>query len=675
MANQSQGPENTTDYAPGLGGSPKDQWPKLTEAQAKEKPLDRLKPGSELHQNVLNYLIQRLEYSERCMGRFYARWRINELKIQAYVNLPDYEQSLKEITDAGGPPKAVTIVVPYSFATVSTITTYLIHTFFGRKPIFQVDSKKMEAVEPAGKMEIVLQYQAEHTRLVKEGFQFFNDCSTYGVGILRTDWKKERKLRTVWDSRGKYGFLGSLLGNQKFSRREMQTVYEGNNVFAQDPFMFFPDPRVPMSQVNRKGEFVFWREFVGKFDLKNMERQGAIKWVDYAGALPEVNSTGGNEQSGRTLLSRGTAQPGRDNDPLFNSRTFYQIDQGTIEIIPAELGLGEETYPQKWIFSVANRRQIIQAEPFDTDHGMHPVCVSEPNSLGYGFGQPGIMDFIGPLQDTASWFLNSHIKNVRTALNNMFVVDPSMVEMQDLRNPTDGKIIRLKRAAYGQDVRQALTQLPVMDVTANHVNDLALLMKMSDALSMVNDNMRGQQDAGGRKTATEVRTSGEAAASRLASHARVISSQAMVDLTEQMSLNTQQYMSEEFYLSVVGKEGVRVPIHIEPSGIVGDFTYPINDGTLPLDRVAMLDVWKEILMGVAQDPQLRQSYSIPKIFAFVAELGGARNIESFKLQVAPDEQMGEMADKGNVIPLPSPKPSGAVNALPANPGSRLAGGL
>ena len=57
------------------------------------------------------------------------------------------------------------------------------------------------------------------------------------------------------------------------------------------------------------------------------------------------------------------------------------------------------------------------------------------------------------------------------------------------------------------------------------------IMKLGDSLSSVNDNLRGVQASGGRKTATEVRTSGEAGASRLAAHSTLISAQAIVDLT------------------------------------------------------------------------------------------------------------------------------------------------
>src|SRR5690606_33896789 len=113
------------------------------------------------------------------------------------------------------------------------------------------------------------------------------------------------------------------------------------------------------------------------------------------------------------------------------------------------------TWPEKWIFTILNKSQIVQAEPFDADHDMHPVSVAEPYTTGYGFGHLALADYLAPIQDSLSWFINSHSANVREVLNNSFVVDPSKVEMQDFQNKIPGqpRILRLKPSSTGTDVR------------------------------------------------------------------------------------------------------------------------------------------------------------------------------------------------------------------------------
>lgn len=112
-----------------------------------------------------------------------------------------------------------------------------------------------------------------------------------------------------------------------------------------------------------------------------------------------------------------------------------------------------------------------------------------------------------------------------------------------------------------------------------------------------------------------------------------------------MGKNLQQRVDPNFYSRLMGQKGM------EGMVIDGDFYYPINDGTLPLDRAMLLGVWQQILMGVAQDPQLRQVYSLPELFRFVADLGGARNIDQFKVQVQPDAAIEGQLANGNIMPV------------------------
>ena len=105
--------------------------------------------------------------------------------------------------------------------------------------------------------------------------------------------------------------------------------------------------------------------------------------------------------------------------------------------------------------------------------------------------------------------------------------------------------------------------------------------------------------------------------------------------------------------------------------MTGDFHYPIHDGTLPLDRVALLDIWKELFLSVAQDPELRGTFSLTKIFEFIAELGGAKNLDAMKVDVnvVPDEQLETAVQAGDAVPVGGNTTPGVA----PNPGARAAG--
>ena len=62
--------------APGLGGEARKDWPSVS----KKRPIELVAPGTKEHQRLLDYVKKRLEASESKMSKFYARWRINELR-------------------------------------------------------------------------------------------------------------------------------------------------------------------------------------------------------------------------------------------------------------------------------------------------------------------------------------------------------------------------------------------------------------------------------------------------------------------------------------------------------------------------------------------------------------------------------------------------------------------
>ena len=635
----------------------RDEWPAAKAVALASTPIERLSPRSPAHACVLEYLLRRIDTAEKAMQSFYSRWQANEKRMQAYIDLPDYDKFLKEMNDQGKVPSSIPLVVPTVFATVSTIVTYLSHAFFGRKPIWQVSSYSSGASENARSMEIKLQYDSDHTRAIKALMQSFNDGQVYGVGVALALWKVKKSMRTVRVKNAQFDPFGTPLPSQDASYRQERVVYEGNEVLPIDPYMFFPDPRVPMTEVNKKGEFVFWRRMDAKHILLREEAEGNYKWVkEMSAPVPHSQYF---DYSSRALRAGGEGIAGYD---YRNARTHIppiQVDQGTCEIIPAELGLGESEKPEKWLFTILNKSQIVQAEPFLCDHDMHPVSVAEPYTQGHCFGNLGITDYANSFQDVSSFLINSHMDNVKKSLNDMFLVDPSMIEMQDLKTPGPGKLIRLKRAAFGQDVRNAVQQFSVNDVTRGNIADLDVFSKISQIVTGVNENMMGAQDSGGRKTATEVRTSSEAAVSRLAYRSRLISAQFMVDLTEQMALNNIQFLSESFFISVLGKDGLERSIWISPEMLVGDYYFPVHDGTLPLDRVALLDVWREVMGVVLQDPQLRQTYDVTRMFEFVAELGGAKNLDGMRMsgggmpppQVRGEEEIDRGVGSGNMVPV------------------------
>jgi hypothetical protein len=258
-----------------------------------------------------------------------------------------------------------------------------------------------------------------------------------------------------------------------------------------------------------------------------------------------------------------------------------------------------------------------------------------------------------PLNDVMTWLVNTHFYNVRATLNNQFVVDPSMVVMKDFENPNPGKLLRLKPAAYGRDVRQALSQFPVGDVTRTHINDMDMVASMIQRMSGVNDNIMGMVNSGGRKTATEIRGSSTMGINRMKTKAEYFSAMGFGPMAQKLLQNSQQFYSIERQYRIVGDLAQYSPgfVNVTPESIAGFYDFEAVDGTMPVDRYAQANLWQTLLGQMRNFPQIMNTYDVAKIFGFVANLAGLHNVSQFRVNVIPDAQAQQNMQSGNSIPL------------------------
>lgn len=581
--------------------------------------ISKMGPETDLHKNTLKRLNAYFDFSSNAMSEHHPRWNWQELRIQAYIKLPEYKDLVSQLKmNNGAPPEPIQVIVPYSYATLHAAATYIYSILAGRRPVFPILPTRGTTTEKAQFMEQAIQSNLELAKGYEALWQMIWDSLTYNVGVVRIGWAEEMGKRL------------EIRGGQREMVEGLK--FAGNKMLPVDPYHFFPDPRVPMHVVNEKGDFVFWLTHQSEMQLYDREYQGHLKWVKEACAAAKANTD--DLEMGPVSDSNRRARIGTDRSlirPAGDVVKFIGAREGTVRLVPDDWKLGDRKQSELWKFTWT-KYQIMQAQPLGMAHERHPVAVAEPTSFGHEFGGLSFADFIGPFQDMISWLVNSRMENVRTTINNQFVVDPGRVEMQDLRQPAPGKAIRLKQAAIGSDVREAIQQLSVIDVSAGHFQDMQLLRMLGDACTGINDNMRGIQTAGGRRSATEARMAMQAGASRLSQMAVRVSSQALNDVCNQMIVNIQQFMPEEMWIELSGDETGPSSFLLKPDMIVGSFNYQVSDGSLPYDKTAMLETWKEIMLAVMQDPELRQSKDVVKIFDYIAQLGGAKNINSFQRQ-------------------------------------------
>lgn len=605
--------------------------------------------GGALHTKLREAIRDRYQISYDKMSKYHDKWEDAEEQYQAYI--PETEaEARRRIKREDGVPQFTTIEIPYSYAVLMTAHTYWSTVFLSRSPVLQYSARHGETEEQVLGLEALMDYQVNVGQMLVPLYVWLLDKGKYGIGIICDYWDEEKvAVSSIEEQPVTYLGLPVEGKTQKVRVTKNITGYQGNRIFNVKPKDWFPDPRVPLIDFQR-GEFcarkveLSWNEIVkgeaaGKyFNVKALKEKLKTKQNQTLDAMD--GETDINEYPEKNIFA----------DTLDNGFTTGLVM--AIELIPNDWQLGSSKYPEKWVFTLAADEVIIEARPHGAWHARYPYQILEYEIDGYTLIPRSMMELVKPLNDTISWLFNSHFHSVRKVLNDQLIVDPSRLVMKDLTDPTSGRIVRLKPSAYGTDPRMAVHQLQTVDVTANHLRDAGMVADLIQRVTGVTDNVMGMVNAGGRKTASEVRISSSFSTNRLKTGAEYDSALGWGPLSQMMLQNTQQYYTLERQYKIAGNMmGKQQTMLVTPDTIQGFYDFVPVDGTMPIDRFAMANVWRELMGQMAQIPPLMQTYDLGSIFAYVAKLAGAKNIDQFKIKVVDDGVLSQRAQAGQVVPI------------------------
>jgi hypothetical protein len=430
-----------------------------------------------------------------------------------------------------------------------------------------------------------------------------------------------------------------------------------------DPYLFLPDPNVPI-QETQSGEFVGWIDTTNY--MKILEEEQSDKSYFNGRYLSEFRGTAGRSQynktgsSGRTdHYGKGTGETASSTSPI--DRAFLYVN-----LIPKEWELGTGTYPEKWLFSVAADKIICCAKPLGLNHNMYPVVTCSPDYDGYSVTPVSRLEIISGLQGALDWLINSHIANVRKSINDMLVVDPSLININDLLDPAPGKLIRMRRAAWGRGVANAVEQLKVNDITRSHIQDSAYITELIKTCSGSVDSVMGLARSGSeRVSAAEAQGTRQSALSRLAKAAKVVSLATMHDLGYMLASHTQQLMTKNLYVKMTGRweddlreeYGDVTRKMVNPFDLAVSYDVEEGDGSIPGDGDVTTMV--QLFQAITSNPLLAGQFDTVRIFQRIARMSGIKDLNDFKAKklppatanVLPDQAVQAEAQKGNLVPV------------------------
>jgi len=616
-----------------------------------------LKPDSDFHKSLRDKIWQRANSSRHEISKRFDSWREIDRTLTAYIPLKDAEEKIKKKDSS----KPVSIVFPYTYSMLEALLTYLSMAFF-QDPIFQYEGVEDDDTTGAMLMELVVKLHCIKNKVPLNVHTALRDSLAYGVGIAIPGWSTRYGRKPIKSSI----ITQSELGEQRSYDLEWvdSLLFEGNDLSNIDPYMWLPDPSVASSDI-QSGEFVGWVDRDNYMNLLSEEGQphSSLFNVKYLKSRKDKRSTLALDQSDRLKRHGGSNELHRGT---FNVTNPVDVIKMYVTLIPKDWKLSTSENPEKWYFELAADDVIITCERADHNHGMYPVSVASPEFDGYSITPIGRLEVLYGLQHTLDFLFNSHQENVRKAINDMLIVDPYLVNIKDLEDPQPGKLIRLRRPAWGRGVDKVVQQLKIQDITRANIADSAYITQWMDRISGADQSMQGALRQGGpeRLTKGEFQGTRGSAISRLQRVAMIIGMQFMQDIGTMYAVHTQQYMSQDTYVKIVGRYseqltktfGNKSRTKVTPYDLAINYDLIVRDGSIPGGNFS--EAWLDMFKVIGTTPELSQQFDIVRIFMYIAQQLGVKNVEDFRrnvdqiqTQTLPDETVAREAQAGNLIPV------------------------
>jgi hypothetical protein len=628
--------------------------------------IKEIRFGTEEHRQVLEAVRQRRKMSFDGMSTRYGAWSDMEERFRAYIK-PTAGDLKRTDQKRDGKPSYVTLVVPYDYAILLTLHTYITAVFLGRNPVFQYDGRHGETSAQVDAVEAIINYQQMVGEWLVPLYIWLMDGPKYGIGILGSQWVDESVVTTE-SAREPVSYFGINTGRTRDVRRTIRIPgYSGHRLFNVRPQDWFPDPRVSISRF-QEGEFCGRRANVGWNTIIRRQQQGVYYNIDALKANSVMKDSNLRDRGSSQLvlpdeMETWYVSPGQGTDKSKDIKNNIDLFELEVELIPKTWKLGTSDSPEKWVITVANEAVIVSAEPLGLYHDKFTFDVIEHEVEGYALSKRSLLEVLAPMNDTLSWLFNSHMHNVRKVMNDNLIIDPSGVVVKDFTDPLAGRLIRLKPEAYGKDARAYVHQLQVTDVTQNHLRDSQLVMEMMQRIVGVVENAMGQQSRGGRQTATESRITSNFSVNRMKTNAEYYSAMGFTPLSMKLLQTTQQkYKGDKVFRIAGDLMNTKQPIKVTAADIAGFYDFVPVDGTLPVDRFAQAMVWKEIFGIVAAGRVPMPGLDMMGLLKHIAFLSGAKDFSQFQVQVQNQNSINQQVQSGNLVALPGGKggsPTGA----------------
>jgi hypothetical protein len=543
------------------------------------------------HEKLIEYVRERLLAGKEARNARLDRLCQIDKAVAGWQLLSAADRERAEATRNTGTPHAITVNLPLTYVHTDDMMTYYAQTFAPTRGMFY-HSGSPEDVESSNIIVEIMNSHAIYGGYYTQILRTLQTLLRYNYGGFHCYWHNELPALVT---------VGAIPNEPK---------WQGNRLDALDVYNLLIDPTVPFTNLHSHGEFGGWAEMVSHYRLQLAAARGeyyncqealdsgeAYSTCTYYVKPPTQAQMDADESGGtdwKSILSGGNS----------SAAVGYELVHVYIRLVPTEFGLVAKTDATRqryelWKLTILNDKHIIAATYQDNMHEQIPLYLGAINDDLMESSTKSIAEILSPLQQFASFLLNTHIAATRKQIWDLTIYDSSVV---DLTQVPDGEVaarIPTRATAAGKDLRTAIWQPQKQLETKQTLSDLEGVIGIIDQF-FPTQSLPSQIAGIDRAVDSQVAAVQQGANRRQQKTARLLDDSLFRLVRSCLYYNIIQFMPNGATVNnmFTGKSYTIDSATLKDT----DLPYIIGQGLKALDRQAAVSMLQQIIFALIQAP-------------------------------------------------------------------------
>lgn len=562
------------------------------------------------HEKLLKYLQSRLFQGKRARDVELKRFVRIDKNVAGWMRMSDEDKKRDRQKEDDGSPQATMVNLPLAFVHIDDMMTYFAQTFAPTRGMFYHTGKPDETQEGT-QIVTLMNNHAIYAGYYREVLLGILSVLKYNRGGYHIFWSQEQGPKLTRQENGS-------------DKMDMQLRWQGNRLEAIDMYNFLVDPTVHPTKLHQDGEYAAQAKMRSYYWLQNKASQGVyfnceealrtyqgITECKYYRSPPSEAQFGLDDSAGSgsnwvSVLSEA---------PIYGNQNGFELTEIFIRLNPTEFGLiqgsnivnkSRDRY-EIWRFTVLNDTFIIDATHLNNIHNYLPFFIGLLNDDLMGTAQKGVAEILQPLQDFASFLINTHIWSTRSSIWGFTIYDPSVVNMKKIPKGEVNATLPVEPAGYGKNVNEAVWKHNSTLDTKQTLGDLGGVMDIINQF-FPTQSLPSQIASIDRAVDSQVAAVQQGANRRQQKAARLLDDSLFRNVRFAMYYNIIQYQPDETEVTdlYTGK-----PVSVNLSALRNtDLPFIIGQGLKAIDRQAAAQSLQQIIFALIQAPQAAQGIDL-----------------------------------------------------------------